>query len=158
MKEEPTQLVLNQVSHLYRQQAMVFLEKYNLKPHQAGILMTLSKKGSLSQRELAQKLNVTPPSITVAIQKMEQEGYLTRRHDEKDQRVIRLYITEQGQTCIDAMKGVFNQLEEILFKGISVEEKLLFRRLMIEMRGNLIRNLQKSGVKICPGADMSHKE
>lgn len=158
MKEEPTQLVLNQVAHLYRQQTMVFLEKYNLKPHQAGILMTLSKKGSLSQRELAQMLNVTPPSITVAIQKMEQEGYLTRRHDEKDQRVIRLYITEQGLHCINAMKGVFNQLEEIVFEGLSVEEKLLFRRLILEMRGNLIRNLKKSGVRICPGPNMNHKE
>ena len=152
------QLVLSQVAHLYRQQSMVFMEKYDLKPHQAGLLMTLSKKGSLSQRELAEKLRVTPPSITVAIQKMEQEGLLTRKHDEKDQRIIRLYLTEKGQSCVDAMKGVFGQLEEILFEGMSVEEKLLFRRLMIEMRGNLIRNLQNSGVKICPGADMSHEK
>lgn len=152
------QLVLSQVAHLYRQQSMVFMEEYDLKPHQAGILMTLSKKGSLSQRELAQKLNVTPPSITVAIQKMEQEGFLTRRHDENDQRIIRLDITGKGQRCVDSLKGVFGQLENILFDGMSVEEKLLFRRLMIEMRGNLTRNLKRTGVKICPGADMCHKE
>lgn len=157
MKEEPVQLVLTQIAHLYRQQSMVFMEGYNLKPHQAGILMTLSKKGSLSQRELAEKMRVTPPSITVAIQKMEQEGLLTRKHDEKDQRVIRLYITEKGKECVDELKDVFRQLEEIIFEGMSVEEKLLLRRLLIEMRGNLVRNLQGAGVKICPGADMSRE-
>ena len=56
--------------------AQKMFDKYGLNKSQAGILFMLHHEEAvsqkpLSQKELAKKLNVTAPSITSAIQKME---------------------------------------------------------------------------------------
>ena len=50
---------------------------------------------------------------------------------------MRLTLTEKGKSCIQAVKDVADRMEEILFQGMSLEEKLLFRRLMIQAGDNL---------------------
>lgn len=82
-------------------------------------------------------MNVTAPSITSAIQKMEKAGFIKRQPDEKDQRIMRLYLDEKGKACIEHVKEVAMQMDEIMFRGISQEEKLLLRRIMIQIFDNL---------------------
>ena len=125
------------VMHRCEQTAKRLFGKYDLNKTHAGILFSLHEKQSLSQKELAERQNVTPPSITSAIQKMERSGYITRKADEKDQRILRLELTEKGTACIEDVKNVSRQLDELMFKGMSTEEKLLFRRLMIQVCENL---------------------
>ncbi|MEG0107702.1 MAG: MarR family transcriptional regulator [Lachnospiraceae bacterium] len=137
MEDQHLQLLMHQISHLSMQKSMQLLEVYDLKPGQAGILFVLNQHKGLSQKELSKKIKITPPSVTVAIRKMEDEGYILRTSDETDQRIIRLEVTEKGQNCIVQITSVLNQMEELLFANISEEEKLLFRRLLIQMRDNL---------------------
>lgn len=68
---------------------------------------------------------MTAPSITSAIQKMEKAGFIKRQPDEK------------GKSCIEHVKEVAMQMDEIMFRGISQEEKLLLRRIMIQIFDNL---------------------
>jgi len=60
-----------------------------------------------------------------------------RRPDPNDQRISRVYLTEKGkklrQEAIDALLSV----EEECFKNITSEEKLLLRRLLMQIRDNL---------------------
>ncbi len=137
MGQIPTVGIMGQIMHLSMKKATLLFEKFGLKPGQAGILFMLNHEGELSQREMAKHMNVTPPSITAAIQKMEKEGYIRRRPDEKDQRVMRLSITEKGEACLQNIKDVAMEMDAGMFKGMSQEEKLLLRRLLIQMRDNL---------------------
>ncbi|WP_246597517.1 MarR family winged helix-turn-helix transcriptional regulator [Faecalicatena faecalis] len=137
MGQIPTVGIMGQIMHLSMKKATQLFEKFNLKPGQAGILFMLDHAGELSQREMAKHLNVTPPSITAAIQKMEKEGYIRRRPDEKDQRIMRLSITEKGEACLKDIKDVAMKMDAGMFKGMSQEEKLLLRRLLLQMRDNL---------------------
>lgn len=91
----------------------------------------------MSQKELAKRLNVTAPSITSMIQKMEKSGYITRRTDEQDQRVMRLSLTEKGESLVQSVIDVSDRMEQILSEGMSLEERLLFRRLMLQINENL---------------------
>lgn len=149
VKVDPTQMLLHHIVHLSQHKSMLMLEQYDIKPWQAGILFTLDNQGGLSQRELAKMTRVTPPTMTVAIKKMERQGYITREQDANDQRIIRLSITEKGRSCITEAKTVFRELEDILLIGISTEEKLLLRRLLIQMQENMAENLKRSGAEIC---------
>lgn len=134
----PTQMLFQQVNHMHRCYLMQLLQKRNLKPGQAGILFVLNRFGEASQRELADRIGVKPPSVTVALQKMEKTGYITRRPDEKDQRIIRIAITDKGKNFIEDIKQTSRQVEELLFKNMSAEEVMLLRRLMLQMRENLM--------------------
>ena len=109
----------------------------NLNRSSAGELFTLHQRKTISQKELAEQLNVTAPSITSLIQKMEKSGYISRRPDEQDQRVMRLSLTEKGESLVQSVKDVSDRMEQILLEGMSLEEKLLFRRLMLQVNENL---------------------
>jgi len=111
--------------------------EYDLNRAQSGILFALHQEDSMSQKELAKRLNVTPPSITSMIKKMEQEGYITRKADEQDQRVMRLTLAQKGKDCIDYVIKTAEKLEEIVFEGMTAEEKMLFRRLLLQILENL---------------------
>lgn len=68
------------------------MEELDIKPSQAGILFSLKCWGEQSQRQLAQRVGITPPSMTVALRKMEEKGYVSRKTDEKDQRITRIQL------------------------------------------------------------------
>ena len=117
-----------------------------LNPSQAGILFILNSHGRLSQRQLAQKIGITPPSMTVTLRKLEELGFIHKEPDEKDQRIIRIRLSEAGKECIEKLKSIMDEMEEILYQGFSVEEKLLFRRLLLAMRENLLNSKDFKGM------------
>lgn len=131
------------MSYLVRSEMMMskrWLQNMDLKPHQAGILFILDRDGSMSQKELARVLRQTPPSVTNAIQKMEQKGYILRKSDEKDQRMLRLHLTEKSQKYLSQVKQTFRQMEVELFEGISKEEKEELRKILLRMLRNVEKN------------------
>ena len=42
-----------------------------------------------------------PPTVTVSIQRLEKIGIIVRKQDEKDQRISRIYLTEEGKAIIN---------------------------------------------------------
>ena len=125
------------VQHKMMNTAKGMYREFDMNRSQAAILFMLHRRETMSQRELAQELNMTAPSITSAIQKMEREGYITRRPDDADQRVMRLALAKRGRACIQSVREVGGRMDEIILGGMSLEEKLLFRRLMLQVRDNL---------------------
>ena len=142
-KEMPIITVMNQIMHMEMKSASQLFKEYDLKPWQAGILFALHHNSGLSQRELAKKMRLTPPTITSGIQKMEKQGLIERRSDEKDQRIMRLYLTEQAESCIEQIQDVVGQMEEMLIQGFTIEEKILLKRFLLQMRENLKQAMEK---------------
>ena len=136
-KEIPAFGLMGMVVHKMMHRAKEMYQEFDLNKSQAGVLFTLHGSDSMSQKELAARLNVTPPSITSAIQKMEKEGYLTRHPDPADQRVMRLTLTEKGKSCIKGVYTVAEQMEELMFQGMTREEIMLFKRLLFQIKDNL---------------------
>lgn len=133
-------IIMHQLLHLSKYQAMKRMEDVGLKPSQAGVLFVLNCEGRLSQRELAEKIGITPPSMTVALRKLEDQGYIVKEPDKEDQRIIRILLSDKGKECIEELKEIMDSMEELLFQGISPEEKMFFRRLILEMRKNLLKS------------------
>ncbi len=139
-------IVMHQLMHLSRYHAVLRMEDMELNPSQAGILFILNSHGRLSQRQLAQKIGITPPSMSVTLRKLEELGFIHKEPDEKDQRIIRIRLSETGEECIEKLKSIMDEMEEILYQGFSVEEKLLFRRLLLAMRENLLNSKDFKGM------------
>lgn len=134
----PVFMLMHQIAHLGRYRAMKEMTSFELKPNQVGILFILECKGKLSQKELAAKIGVTPPSMTVALRKLEEQGFIVREPDEEDQRVVRICLSEKGKDCIEEIHRSMDGMEELVYRGMSHEERLLFRRLLLEARNNLM--------------------
>lgn len=148
MKDVSIIIVLHQIAHMIKYQAMSQMERSGLKTGQAGILFILNCEGTLSQREIARKIGITPPSVTVALRKLEKMGCVTREPDEYDQRIVRIRLTEEGKRRVEGLKGLMEEMEEVIYEGMSVEERILLKRLLLEVRGNILNTKDFQGLSI----------
>ncbi|MCB6201793.1 MarR family winged helix-turn-helix transcriptional regulator [Extibacter muris] len=142
----PVFVILHRLIHMSKYQAFKRLDDFDLKPSQAGILFVLSCNGKLSQRELAERIGITPPSMTVALRKMETRGYIEKEPDEKDQRIIRILLTEKGESCVEDIRTVMDEMEAVLYQNMTQEEKMLLRRLLLQMQENLLDSKEFRGL------------
>ncbi|MCR2045024.1 MarR family winged helix-turn-helix transcriptional regulator [Anaerosalibacter massiliensis] len=121
--------------HYYR--THVLLEEVGVYPGQPPMLFILNEKDGQSQKELADKLQIKSSTITVMLKRMENSGLVTRRKDELDQRITRVYITKKGKEICNEAIGVMNRVEEEMFRNITIEERIILRRLFMQIRENL---------------------
>lgn len=134
----PLQVLMHQVLHMEKQYMNRLMQPIDLKLGQAALLFVLWKKGPVSQRELADMMKLTPPSITAALQKLEKRKLIERTPDEKDQRILRIQITEVGKESLLSMRDIDVAVKNQLFQNITAEELMLLRRLFIQMRENML--------------------
>ena len=87
--------------------------------------------------DLTRLLKVDKTSTTKAIQKLETEGYIERRKDIHDKRVIRLYPTEKGLKSYDDIIDEENKNMELCLKDFSEDEKDIVTKLIIKMSRNI---------------------
>jgi DNA-binding MarR family transcriptional regulator len=110
---------------------------HDIHPAQALCLRELAHRDGISQSELAERLNVTRPTVTVMVQKMEQAGLLERRVDQTDQRFTRIYLTEEGKRMhMDARR----RIEEVLTRTIEPlpeKDQVELERLLNSLASNV---------------------
>lgn len=63
----------------------------------------LHRKGSLSMSELAQETQISKQQLTPLVYKLINQGFLVRKADENDRRVVRIEVTEQGRNMLDEL-------------------------------------------------------
>ncbi len=105
------------------------------------ILRQLWVADGLTQSELAERLCIQPATTTKMLQRMEQTQLIQRQGDPEDQRVSRVYLTNQGRALLKPYEEVMNCLEQHLTEGLSLEERVLLRRLLMQVRDNLTKQL-----------------
>jgi DNA-binding MarR family transcriptional regulator len=67
---------------------------------------------------------------------MQKAGLVERRSDPDDGRLTRVYLTRQGRTLVQPIQEIVSRCEQRLITGLTREERLLMRRLLIHMRSN----------------------
>ena len=78
-----------------------YLKKLGLTYTQYIVMMVMWESEKVSSRELADKLHLDYGTLTPVLKKLENTGYLTRRRDPEDERLLILSITNQGMALRD---------------------------------------------------------
>ncbi len=113
------------------------LEKYGFTVSQVSVLAQLWREDGLTQKEIAERLQIKPPSLTGLVDTLVSRGWVLRKEDEKDARIKRLYVTEEGRELSFKSLEVAKEMEDILCKGFTVEEKQLLFCWIKKMYTNL---------------------
>lgn len=87
--------------------------------------------------ELAEKLQITPATITRMIQCMEKSGFVQRQSDANDQCIARVYLTEAGNAIRAELEAVWDRMEVDCFAGFSRERTGRLTQLPAKIRENL---------------------
>jgi DNA-binding MarR family transcriptional regulator len=66
----------------------------------AHVLWVLGEAGEVTQRELAQTLQVTPRNVTALIDALEETGFVRRSAHPTDRRAIVVGLTPKGQKAV----------------------------------------------------------
>jgi MarR family transcriptional regulator, 2-MHQ and catechol-resistance regulon repressor len=111
------------------------LDQTNLTVSQFGVLEALWHLGSLSQRDLAQKLLKSGGNITMVIDNLEKRQLVRRERQTHDRRVILVCLTEAGETLI---QEVFPRQVQAV-----VQEMSVLSAIEQENLGQLCRKLGK---------------
>jgi len=67
---------------------------------QIRLLRILNAQQSCTMQELADLLDVAPPTATVMVKRLLTQGFVERIRDEQDWRVVRVVPTERGQRSV----------------------------------------------------------
>jgi len=136
---ETISYLLAQVCKAHRGKGQELLSKLDLHLGQEMLLIHLWPKDGLTQSELADNLCISPATITKTLDRMSKAGLVERRTDSEDQRVSRVYLTNQGQLLQEPVEGVWQELEAQCLANLTLEEQILFRRLLLQVYENLTR-------------------
>jgi DNA-binding MarR family transcriptional regulator len=92
------------------------------------LLSMLIEEDGISQGEVSHRFEVDPSRITRLAQRLQDEGLLRRERDPEDNRVVRLYVTEEGRLLVESSQERRERFESRFRREFSPEELAEFRR------------------------------
>tara|TARA_B100000900_G_C20391277_1_gene638703 strand:+ start:321 stop:761 length:441 start_codon:yes stop_codon:yes gene_type:complete len=101
---------------------------YNVKATEYGgtmaigyALLNIDKEGTPSTK-LGPKMGMEPRSMTRMIKSLEKNGLIVKKPDEKDKRMVRLFLTESGNELRKKSRDVVIKFNEKIFETIKEKE------------------------------------
>ena len=134
---ESTGALLVRACRAHRNRAAALLAEIGLYVGQEWILLRLREQPEVPQSALAQRCDVEGPTMSKAIQRMERAGLVARREDPEDARVSLISLTDRGRALWDQVETRWARLEQLTLTGLSLEERVLLRRLLLNVSRNL---------------------
>jgi len=131
--------LLTQVSQGYRHLCDRLMEQIGMHRAPAFLLCCLFLQDGLTQSELSEQLSIQGASVTQALQRMEEAGWVRRERDAEDNRLVRVYLTEKGREKERSITEQFMKLQETIFAGIAPRERAFLRQLLTQMYQNMSR-------------------
>jgi DNA-binding MarR family transcriptional regulator len=80
------------------------LKRFNMSLPQIGLLATIARQPGSHAQALATALGVTPPTVSVGLRKLEEEGWVRREPDPQDGRAMCHFLTEKAQQAVRMVK------------------------------------------------------
>jgi len=109
------------------------------------LLMELSKRDGRTQLDLVNATHLKAPTISVALQKMEKDGYVLRKTDEYDQRATRVFLTEKGREIDDRIRRRIHEEEAQAMKDLTENEYETLVKLLTKIKGSILKENEKGG-------------
>ncbi len=97
--------------------------RYPLNMSQNRILLMLKREGPLKQKELLERMNIKPGSLSEIISKVEAGGYVVRQKCPGDKRSLELILTDAGIERAEVFEKERSDMAKELFSDLTEEEK-----------------------------------
>jgi MarR family transcriptional regulator for hemolysin len=83
------------------------------------VLFRLREQEGLSQVDLAEVLELQPISLVRLLDRLVEHGLLERRHDPRDRRANRLFLTAAGRQLVDDLDSLRDSIAENVLQDVS---------------------------------------
>ena len=131
--------LLAQFAQAYRTLSDTFMEQITMHRAQATVLCKLFLQDGMTQSEIAHQLAVQGATVTDMLQRMEENNLVKRRRDDEDNRLVRVYLTEEGRQKERRVAEQFLKLESQIFEGFDEHERVQLRQLLKRLLTNITK-------------------
>ena len=98
-------------------------EEIQVSSSQLALIEYAEVNPGCSMQEMAEALNLSNPTVSIGVRKLEQSNLLMRKADPEDGRVARLFLTPTGQEVYRRSKIFHCQKFEQLLSGLKQKER-----------------------------------
>jgi DNA-binding MarR family transcriptional regulator len=103
-------------------------------------LRRLDQPGGVSQRQLMRELNLTSGTVSVRVERLSDQGLLTRSPDRRDRRNSLVRLTDTGRALFDRVTPAHINTENRLLAALSTQQReqlvTILRQLLVSFEGS----------------------
>jgi MarR family transcriptional regulator, organic hydroperoxide resistance regulator len=122
---------------LHRQLMMSALGGRGTHPGRGICLHLLAAHGHCTQRDLAESMHLSRPTVSKMVQSMEKSGLVERRPDESDQRLTRVELTAAGRSLEKELRGITARLVNETVGALCEDDRRELARLLGELAASM---------------------
>ena len=104
---------------------------------QPPILKYLSENKNATQKEIADFLHVSAPSVATSLKRMEEAGLVVRVENKKDARRNSIKLTQKGKELVKYADNLFLRMDDVAYKGFTEDELETLILFLQRMNDNL---------------------
>jgi len=112
--------------------------KYNITANEVMVLSFL--KEDIDQdmaTDIVNNLMISKSHVSLSVNNLEKAGYIVKKQDINDKKKVHLELTGNAKPILDEIDEEQNKLYEVMFKGITDEEKEVLRLVLQKMCNNI---------------------
>jgi DNA-binding MarR family transcriptional regulator len=110
-------------------------ERYGLRKVEFSILMLLQANRAITPKKLGQMLALTPPNLTLLLDRLQERGLLRRERSQVDRRSHNIVLTEAGTELAAETAAAAVPMERELQGRLSAAERALLIELLRKVAG-----------------------
>ncbi len=132
-------MLLHDVARLIRVDADKRARVFGMTRAQLTLLLRLERNPGLTQKEVADLLEVEPISVARLVDRLEASDLVTRSPDISDRRVWRLHLRPGAAALLSKIKVLKSDLQESVARGLDEDMRETMVAALLKMKSNLLR-------------------
>ena len=149
---QTTSYLLATICKAQRNWAEQELATVGLHVGQEMLLSLLWQEDGLTQSDLALRLGVQPATVCKMLGRMEAGGLIATHRDERDSRISRVYLSDEGHAFQQTVMSAWARLETRLLAGFTADEVIALRQVLTRLAENLTTRSEIARQQIESGA------
>ncbi|WP_371406364.1 MarR family transcriptional regulator [Kribbella sp. NBC_00662] len=131
----------SKTSKLLRAAADAAVQRHGLRLGQDHLLAALWAEDGRTPGEIAAAVNVTTPAVTKLATRMAESGWLERRPDPHDNRLVRLWLTPAGRALQKPIEAERQALEDRITATLTKTERAQLMKALTKIQDVLVSDL-----------------
>ena len=118
-------------------------QAWRISPAGLGVLRVLLAADGLKSSDVAARGWSSPGTLTSVVNTLVREGYVERRRDPGDRRVVRLYVTDKGRRICEDYYSLAGPHWRAAFDFVSPQDEPVIRKFFTDMIGHFSQLTRK---------------
>ena len=111
------------------------LQVHGLTPVQHLVLEALWEEEGLSAGDMGKKLMLDSATLSGILERMAEKRWIVKETDDVDKRFVRIYLADKAKDMKPLLMEEREQANEEILGAFSLEEKVLLKRLLRDLKG-----------------------